>query len=209
MDSVAHLGKLSACQSCTCPPSRMCPSPALPRWRRAKLTRKFYAPKRYVVTEGYPKPPPLAKTLGGWVPQVRGEMPNGTALTTDSAGLPLAAVLFSAHNLQHQMPLPCSTSHLPPQVLKMSEAEVIRCAGLDAAMYLKILRMGGCRGRVVRLARLHAGVSEQQAPHLQGQLPMPRGAEAGAPNLPTYLGLSCPHNVWDRGRPAITSGAAL
>lgn len=66
------------------------------KWRRAKLTRKFYAPKRYVVTEGYPKPPPLAKTLGGWV----------------------------------------------PQVLKMSEAEVIRCAGLDAAMYLKILRMG-------------------------------------------------------------------
>lgn len=26
----------------------------------------------------------------------------------------------------------------------MSEAEVIRCAGIDAAMYLKILRMGGC-----------------------------------------------------------------
>ncbi len=28
------------------------------------------------------------------------------------------------------------------QVFKMSEAEVIRCAGVDAAMYLKILRMG-------------------------------------------------------------------
>ena len=26
----------------------------------------------------------------------------------------------------------------------MSEAEVIRCAGVDAAMYIKILRMGGC-----------------------------------------------------------------
>ena len=25
----------------------------------------------------------------------------------------------------------------------MSEAEVVRCAGVDAAMYLKILRMGG------------------------------------------------------------------
>jgi hypothetical protein len=66
------------------------------KWRLAKLTRKFYAPKRYVVTEGYPKPPPLATTFGGWV----------------------------------------------PQVFKMSEAEVIRCAGVDAAMYLKILRMG-------------------------------------------------------------------
>uniref|UniRef100_A0AAD5H1R9 ERD4-related membrane protein n=1 Tax=Chlorella ohadii TaxID=2649997 RepID=A0AAD5H1R9_9CHLO len=66
------------------------------KWRLAKLTRKFYAPKSYVETEGYPKPPPLAKTFGGWV----------------------------------------------PQVFKMSEAEVIRCAGVDAAMYLKILRMG-------------------------------------------------------------------
>lgn len=28
----------------------------------------------------------------------------------------------------------------------MSEAEVIRCAGVDAAMYLKILRMGGWVG---------------------------------------------------------------
>ena len=29
------------------------------------------------------------------------------------------------------------------QVVRMSEAEVIRCAGVDAAMYIKILRMGG------------------------------------------------------------------
>lgn len=50
----------------------MCPpASGPPRWRLAKLTRKFYAPKSYVETEGYPKPPPLAKTFGGWVPQVR------------------------------------------------------------------------------------------------------------------------------------------
>ncbi|PSC73975.1 ERD4-related membrane isoform B [Micractinium conductrix] len=29
-----------------------------------------------------------------------------------------------------------------PQVIRMSEAEVIRCAGIDAALYIKILRMG-------------------------------------------------------------------
>lgn len=142
----------SHCAHVPCAP-HACPA----RWRLAKLTRKFYAPKRYVETVGYPKPPPLSKTLGGWVPQVsaawavvgcRPAMPCRSALLCCILGVEALLLWPAAGNgcrtcawcndPQHHS---CRT---PPalQVLKMSEAEVVRCAGVDAAMYLKILRMG-------------------------------------------------------------------
>lgn len=40
-------------------------------WRRRQLTKKFYAPKRYLTADGHQRPPKLSTTLGGWVPQVR------------------------------------------------------------------------------------------------------------------------------------------
>ncbi len=81
------------------------------------------------------------------------------------------------------IPLPWSRTLLPPvpanldpvaaspapawlllQVLWMGEAEVIRCAGIDAALYLKILRMGeGARLSLVarrRPARGGAGAAQ-------------------------------------------------
>ncbi|KAL6782290.1 hypothetical protein ACKKBG_A06245 [Auxenochlorella protothecoides x Auxenochlorella symbiontica] len=65
-------------------------------WRQRNLTRKFYAPKRFVKYPGHQKPPRLRSKWGAWA----------------------------------------------VQVFKMSEAEVIRCGGMDAAMYVKILEMG-------------------------------------------------------------------
>lgn len=65
-------------------------------WRRLSFTKKFFAPKRFVVEEGYKPPPRLPNTLLGWL----------------------------------------------GQVVKTSEAQVISSGGIDAALYIKFLRMG-------------------------------------------------------------------
>ena len=46
----------------------------------------------------------------------------------------------------HQKPPKLSEAYggWVPEVIHMSEADVIRCAGVDAAVYIKILRFGGC-----------------------------------------------------------------
>lgn len=65
-------------------------------WRNRALTKKFYAPKRFIREKGHQRPPAIEPGFGTWIKQTLG----------------------------------------------YSEAEVIRVAGVDAAMYLKILRMG-------------------------------------------------------------------
>ena len=118
---------------------------AFSKWRRTKLTRKFYAPKLHVHEEGHRRPPSLSETLGGWVPQVRRQggawgtqFAAALPLLSRAAGWQLGAPSFNAIADQ----APCCVVWLGLQVLRMSEAEVIRCAGVDAAMYLKVLRCG-------------------------------------------------------------------
>lgn len=41
------------------------------RWRRTKLTRKFYAPKTYIERDGHQRPPELSPGFGTWIPQAR------------------------------------------------------------------------------------------------------------------------------------------
>ena len=65
-------------------------------WRRLSFTRKFFAPKRYIVEDGYKHPPSLPSSLLGWV----------------------------------------------GAVIKTTETQVISSAGIDAALYIKYLRMG-------------------------------------------------------------------
>ena len=113
------------------------------RWRTTKLTRKFFSPKLF--TPGEHRPPPISARFGAWVPKVRrlaSRWQRGGAGGRECPAPP------SLHAFPPPPRHPPSTlsPHLPHspavQVLYMSEAEVIRCGGVDAAMYIKILRMG-------------------------------------------------------------------
>lgn len=140
------------------------PAPSCPaRWRRTKLTRKFYAPKTYM-PDG-PKPPKLNESFGGWVPQVGAGAAEGAAVHAgpSAAQAPWRRLrrrhAFLLHHCRRRLPR-TPPPRPPPQVIRMSEAEIIRCAGVDAAVYIKILRMGARarlgRGRL-RLAGRPAG----------------------------------------------------
>lgn len=69
-------------------------------WRRLRITRKFYAPKRLHPEADHACPPPLSRSFGKWV----------------------------------------------HRVWRVGEGEVVAIAGVDAAMYLKVLRLGEWRG---------------------------------------------------------------
>lgn len=46
-------------------------------WRSRDLTKKFYAPKRYVRASGHKRPPRLRNRLGAWAGQVGAGAPGG------------------------------------------------------------------------------------------------------------------------------------
>jgi hypothetical protein len=60
---------------------------------------------------------------------------------------------FMTYTQTHTQSLPAlHATNIAVQVLYMSEADLIRCGGVDAAMYIKILRMGACS----TVPRVHA-----------------------------------------------------